>query len=142
MNVGPKHCTVILAHRCNSLGIYTYWYLITYSMEQIASLEAKQFLASHEISRILWNPKVHYRIHKCPPPVLVLSQFDPVHTPTSHFLKFHLNIILPSTPESPKWSLSHGFPHQNPVYAFSLPHERYMPLPSHSSIFYHPNNIW
>jgi len=47
----------------------------------------------------------------------------------------------PSTPRSPKWSLSLRFPHQNPVYASPLPHTRYMPRPSHSSRFYHPNNI-
>jgi hypothetical protein len=28
----------------------------------------------------------------CTPPVLFLSQLDPVQTPTSHFLKIHLNI--------------------------------------------------
>ena len=39
-----------------------------------------------------------------------LSQFDPVHIPTSHFLKIYVNIILPSAPRSPQWSLSPRFP--------------------------------
>jgi hypothetical protein len=84
------------------------------------------------------NPIVHYRIHNCKPPVSVLSQPNPVHTPTSHFLKIYLTIILPSTPGSPQWALSLRVPHQNPIHASLLPHSCYMPRPSHS---HHPHNI-
>ena len=89
--------------------------LNTYSLQQSPSWEANQFSASQEIPRILWNPKVHYRIHKSPSPVPILNQTDLAHAPTSHFLKIHLNIILQSTPGCSKWSLSLRFPHQNPL---------------------------
>ena len=116
-------------------------YLLTYSMVQSPSWEANWFAASQEIPRILWNPKVHYHIYKCPPSVPLISQLDSVHTPTSNFLKIHLNIMLPSTPGSPKLPLSFRFSHQNAVYASVLSNTRYMPRPSNSSRFYHPNNI-
>ena len=84
-------------------------------MVQSPSSEANWFAASQEIPRISRNPKVHYRTHKPPPPVPILGQPNRVHIPTSHLLEIYHNIMHPSTPRSPQWSLSHRFPHQNPI---------------------------
>ena len=116
-------------------------YLLTYSMVQSPSWEANWFAASQEILRISRNPKVHYRTHKRPPPVSILSQPNPVHIPTSYLLEIHPNIIHPSTTRSPQWSLSLRFPHQDPIHPPLLTHTRHMPNPSHFSRFYHPHNI-
>ena len=78
---------------------------LTHSMVQSRSWEANWFAASQEIPRISRNPKVHYRTHKRPPPVSILGQPNPVHKPTSHLLEIRPNIIHPSTPRSPQWSL-------------------------------------
>ena len=69
--------------------------------------------ASQDLPPILWNPEVHYHIHKSPPLVPILSdQSSPCFYPTSRR----------STPtlRSSKYSFRLRFPQQNPVCT-SLP---------------------
>jgi hypothetical protein len=42
--------------------------------------ESNRFSASQEFPHILWNQKFHYRIHKFPPPIPILSQSDPLRS--------------------------------------------------------------
>ena len=128
----------LLLTRCWTCQFHSY--SLTCSVQQ-SPWDANRFSASQEIPCISWDPKVHYRKRKCPKPVSILSQINPVHGPLSHFLKIHLNVILPSTPRSSKCCLSFRFLCQNPVYASPFPHTRYMPCPTHSSRFYHPTII-
>ena len=115
-------------------NLLTPWYRVL--LEKLTDLQlVKKFPA------FLWNPKVHYRTHKRPPPVPVQGQPNPVHIPTSHLLESHPNIIHTSTPRSPQRSPSLRFPHQDPIRPPLLTHTRHMTSPSHSSRFYHPHNI-
>jgi hypothetical protein len=102
-------------------------------MQQNPSWEANRFSSCQEIPRILWNTKVHYLIHKCPPIVSILSQLDLIYAPTSHVLKIHLNILGLGLQVV---SLTRRVPCQNSVYN-SLPKIRHMnrpPPPSNDTI--------
>ena len=87
-------------------------------MEQSPSREGNRFSAS-QIARILWNPKVHYRIQvpaTCPYPEPHRSS----PCPDIPLLNINLNIIFPSAPGSSRWFLPSPFPTRT----------LYTPLPS------------
>jgi hypothetical protein len=68
--------------------------------------------------KILGNPNVHYRVHKIPPLVLILSLINPVQTNPS-YLKSILILLAHLRPRLPSSLFPSGFPTQS-----------YMPCPS------------
>ena len=98
-----------------------FWYVTTpYSTVDLRSWHVHSL--SRNSSNFFEDPKFHYRIHKRPPTVPIL-----VHSSTSHFLKIHLNIILPNTPRSSKLSISVSLPIKKPLFTYSVHRKSHMP---------------
>jgi hypothetical protein len=69
------NCTALLQFRCPNTNIN-----FCPRIFNCPSWEAVQ-----EITRSLWNPKIHYRVHKSPPLEAITNQMNPVHILTHHF---------------------------------------------------------
>jgi hypothetical protein len=76
---------------CSILLFCQVYYLLT---ELSPSWEAANCAVTQEPS-IIWNPEVHYRAHKRPSLVPILSQIDPVHTNPCYLSKITFDIVHP-----------------------------------------------
>jgi hypothetical protein len=66
-------------------------------MEQRSSWSPNNSLASEEISRILWNPKVEHSDLDLPPLFRTLSQNNPFDAFSTDAFKIHCNKNIHST---------------------------------------------
>jgi hypothetical protein len=107
-------------------------------MEQLF-LTTNSHSATHKIYRLLWNPDVHYRVHKSPPLVPILSQMNTLHNFPPYFPKIHANIIFPSMLRSSAWSLLFRLSGQGFVCFSHLSHACYMSRESYRH-FYKTNS--
>jgi hypothetical protein len=98
---GPKMAVLPVMINMAKRGLTTNW--PTNFMELSPSREVGSQAATQELPSILWNPKVHYRVHKSPPLVSIPSQNNPVHTTPSYLrstlvLSTYLRLGFPSDP--------------------------------------------
>ena len=105
--------TYVLTYLLTYILTYVVTYLLTYLLTPCSRVLIEKLIGSQLV--ILWNPKIHYSIHKCPPPLPIQSQIDPVYAPypitwrSILILSCHPRLVLPSG------LFPSCFPQQNPA---------------------------
>jgi hypothetical protein len=124
---------------CIVAGFGEGFQILRNSMKQSPSWEANSCSTGQEMPRLLWNPKVHYRVHRSLLMEFILSQMSLANTLIICFLKTCFNTMLPSPPRSPNWAFPFSL---SDLHALLVSHVCYMPCPYYLPSFDHRNNIW
>jgi hypothetical protein len=103
-------------------------------MELNSSWEHANCATTQELPNILFNRKVHCRVHKTPPLVPILSQSNANHTISSYLSNIHFNTAHPPTSWSSQWSLSFFLSHKYPLCSPLHTQLCYIILPLSSSL--------
>jgi hypothetical protein len=140
--MGPGGMIYIPSFMMSGLVVQVTLSVITsFFMELSPSWEAANYVVILEFPSVLWNPEVHYRVHKIPPLVLILTRSiqsippHPISLRPILIVSTHLRLGLPSG------SFLLAFPPMARMHSSSL-HLCYIFCPSHPPWLDHSNYTW
>jgi hypothetical protein len=96
---------------CTSIGV---WDSFTFLLNEFNKLA---WIVVIKLTPWRKNPKVHRRTHNSPPPIPVLSQSNPIHTPQANLPKIHSDPIFHLCLGLPNGFFPLGFPTKT-LYTF------------------------
>jgi hypothetical protein len=115
---------------------------ITHSFTELSPSSETNCAATQELPSVLCNPKAHYRVHKSPPLVPILSQINLIHTIPSYLSKIRFKYCPPTYAlVFLVVSFLLAFPPISYMHS-SSPHSCYLPCPSHPCWRDHSNYTW